>query len=166
MQRLHIDRRRGRCPAPRSENIGGAALKLRFPSRNLIGVDVEMLGQLGYRPIALDGCQRHLRLEGRGVVPARSSVHGLSCSRRSSPLSGRNSTYRPVQISGAGSIDGRREKITAMINAGLAHSSGFVAFPTEIVFSETGKFVGFAMRKVGGHKPIHQLLSPASRKTE
>src|SRR5712692_9176017 len=104
MQRLHIDRGRGRCPAPRSENIGGAALKLRFPSRNLIGVDVEMLGQLGYRPIALDGCQRHLRLEGRGVVPARSSVHGLSCSRRSSPLSGRNSTYRPVQISGAGSV--------------------------------------------------------------
>src|SRR5450432_541036 len=25
----------------------------------------EMLGQLGYRPVALDGCQRHLRLEGR-----------------------------------------------------------------------------------------------------
>jgi hypothetical protein len=38
------------------------------------------------------------------VVPARSSVHGLSCSRRSSPLSGRNSTYRPVQICGAGSL--------------------------------------------------------------
>jgi hypothetical protein len=37
------------------------------------------------------------------VVPARSSVHGLSCSRRSSPLSGRNSTYRTVQISGTGS---------------------------------------------------------------
>jgi hypothetical protein len=38
------------------------------------------------------------------VVPARSSVHGLSCSRRSSPLSGRNSTYRTVQISGTGSL--------------------------------------------------------------
>jgi hypothetical protein len=49
----------------RSENIGGAALKLRFPSRNLIGVNVEMPGQLGYRPIALDGGQSHLRLEGR-----------------------------------------------------------------------------------------------------
>jgi hypothetical protein len=32
------------------------------------------------------------------------SAHGLSCSRRLSPLSGRNSTYRPVQISGAGSL--------------------------------------------------------------
>src|SRR5471032_1273961 len=52
-------------PPPSSENIGGAALKLRFPSRDLIGVNVEMLGQLGYRPIALDGGQRQLRLEGR-----------------------------------------------------------------------------------------------------
>src|SRR5437870_6977534 len=32
---------------------------------NLIGVNVKMLGQLGYRPVALDGGQRHLRLEGR-----------------------------------------------------------------------------------------------------
>jgi hypothetical protein len=40
------------------------------------------------------------------VVPARSSVHGLSCSRRLSPWSGRNSTYRPVQISGTGSDRG------------------------------------------------------------
>src|SRR5665647_1191926 len=65
-----------------------------------------MLGQLGQRPIALDGGKRHLRLESRAVVPARSSVHSLSCSRRSSPLSGRNSTYRLVQISGAGSDRG------------------------------------------------------------
>jgi DNA-binding helix-hairpin-helix protein with protein kinase domain len=68
--------------------------------------------------------------------------------------------YHPTKIAG------RHEKITAMINAGLARSTGFVAFPTEIIFSESGKFAGFAMRKVGGHKPIHDLLSPASRKTE
>jgi hypothetical protein len=37
------------------------------------------------------------------VVPAGSFAHGLSCSRRLSPLSGRNSTYRTVQISGTGS---------------------------------------------------------------
>src|ERR1019366_3415218 len=59
--------------------------------------------QLSYRWVALHGGKCHLRLEGRCVVPARSSAHGLSCSRRLSPLSGRNSTYRPVQISGAGS---------------------------------------------------------------
>src|ERR1700716_3984488 len=52
-------------PPPRSENLRSIALKLRFPRRNLIGVNVEMLGQLGYRPVALDGCQRHHRLEGR-----------------------------------------------------------------------------------------------------
>jgi hypothetical protein len=66
-------------------------------------VNVEMLGQLDYRPIAFNGGQRHLRLEGRSVVPAKSSLHGLSCSRRLSPLSGRNSTYGLVQISGTGS---------------------------------------------------------------
>jgi hypothetical protein len=41
-------------------------------------MDIEVLGQLSYRPITLDGSKRHLRLEGRRVVPARSSVHGLS----------------------------------------------------------------------------------------
>jgi hypothetical protein len=43
------------------------------------------------------------------MVPARSSVHDLSCSRRLSPVSGRNSTYRPVQICGAGSIGFNRQ---------------------------------------------------------
>ena len=37
------------------------------------------------------------------MVPPGSSAHGFSCSRRLSPLSGRNSTYRPVQISATGS---------------------------------------------------------------
>jgi hypothetical protein len=41
-------------------------------------VDVELLGKLRNRPIAFDGGKRHLRLEGRCVVPACSSVHGLS----------------------------------------------------------------------------------------
>jgi hypothetical protein len=66
-------------------------------------MDVEMLGQLSYRPVTLDGGKRHLRLEGRRMVPARSSVHGLSCARRLSPVSGRNSTYRSVQICESGS---------------------------------------------------------------
>jgi hypothetical protein len=37
------------------------------------------------------------------VVPAESSADGFSCSRRLSLLSGRISTYRPVQISATGS---------------------------------------------------------------
>src|SRR4051812_26549305 len=39
---------------------------------------VELLGQLGQRPLALHGGEGHLRLEGRGAVPARSSRHRLS----------------------------------------------------------------------------------------
>src|SRR4051794_24997941 len=39
---------------------------------------VELLGQLGQRLLALHGGEGHLRLEGRGVVPARSSRHRLS----------------------------------------------------------------------------------------
>ena len=35
--------------------------------RDLVGVNVEMLSQLGYRVLAPDGRQRHLCLEGRCV---------------------------------------------------------------------------------------------------
>jgi len=52
MQRLHIDRRRGRRSAVRSKNSGSATLQLRLPRRDLIGVDVELLGKLSYRPVA------------------------------------------------------------------------------------------------------------------
>jgi hypothetical protein len=41
-------------------------------------MDVELLRKLSQRSIALDGGKRHLRLEGRCVVPARSSAHGLA----------------------------------------------------------------------------------------
>src|SRR4051794_6812867 len=41
-------------------------------------VHVELLGQFGQRLLALHGSQGHLRLEGWGVVPARSSRHRLS----------------------------------------------------------------------------------------
>jgi hypothetical protein len=47
------------------------------------------------------------------VIPARSSVHGLSCSRRLSPPSGRNSTYRPVQICESGSETATGNRNTA-----------------------------------------------------
>ena len=44
----------------------------------LIGVNVELLRKLSKGSIALQGRKRYLRLEGRRVVSARSSVHGLS----------------------------------------------------------------------------------------
>ena len=60
------------------KNIGRPTLKLRLPRCDLIRMDIKLLSKLGQRSIALDGGKRHLRLEGRGVVPARSSAHGLS----------------------------------------------------------------------------------------
>jgi hypothetical protein len=41
-------------------------------------MNVELFGKLRDGPIALDGGKRHPRLEGRCVVPARSSRYGLS----------------------------------------------------------------------------------------
>ena len=64
--------------AARTEHIGCPFLELCFPRRDLIGVDVELLRQLSQCSIALDGGKRHLGLEGRCVVPARSSAHCLS----------------------------------------------------------------------------------------
>src|SRR6476659_6808695 len=79
VQRLHVD---GRCSstaaAAETEHIGSSAVELRFPRCDLIGMDVKLLRQLSQRSIALDGGKRHLRLEGRCVVPARSSLHGRS----------------------------------------------------------------------------------------
>src|SRR5208337_4639050 len=43
-------------------------------------MDVKLLRQFRQRQLAPDGGQCHLRLECRGVVPARSSAHVLSCS--------------------------------------------------------------------------------------
>src|ERR1700676_2866642 len=50
--------------------------RLPLPRSDLIGVDVELLRKLSKGSIALQGRKRYLRLEGRRVVPARSSVHG------------------------------------------------------------------------------------------
>jgi hypothetical protein len=41
-------------------------------------MNVELLGKLRQCSITLDGGKCHLRLEGRCVVPPRSSAHGLS----------------------------------------------------------------------------------------
>src|ERR1700726_1070644 len=67
-----------RLAAAGTENFGCPFLELRLPRCDLIGVDVELLRKLSQCSIALQGRKRHLRLEGRCVVSARSSVHGLS----------------------------------------------------------------------------------------
>lgn len=60
----------------------------------------------------------------------------------------------------------RRDKVLAMADAGWHKSAGFVAYPIEALFeTRSGTFAGFTMRKVGGHKAVHQLYSPTGRKT-
>jgi hypothetical protein len=62
------------------EHAGCPFQQLRLPLGDLIGMDVKLLRQFRQRQLAPDGGQCHLRLECRGVVPARSSAHVLSCS--------------------------------------------------------------------------------------
>src|SRR5260370_30775584 len=69
---------RGSLAAAGTEYIGCPFLELRLPRCDLIWVDVGLLRKLSQGSIALQGRKCHLRLEGRRVVPARSSVHGLS----------------------------------------------------------------------------------------
>jgi DNA-binding helix-hairpin-helix protein with protein kinase domain len=58
----------------------------------------------------------------------------------------------------------RRDKVSAMASAHWYKNHPFVAFPIDVLFSPNGAFVGFAMKKIGGHKPVHMLYSPANRK--
>jgi DNA-binding helix-hairpin-helix protein with protein kinase domain len=62
--------------------------------------------------------------------------------------------------------ESRRDKIAVMASAQLYKRAPFVVFPIDTVFSPSGAFIGFVMRKVGGGKPVHMLFSPASRKLE
>jgi hypothetical protein len=56
--------------------------KLRLPLGDLIGVNVELLSQLGQRFLTLYSSQSHLRFESRCMVPAWPSCHCFSCAAR------------------------------------------------------------------------------------
>lgn len=58
----------------------------------------------------------------------------------------------------------REDKIAAMIQASLSKKSPLAAFPLAVVRRRDGTFAGFVMRLVGGHRPIHELYAPGSRK--
>jgi DNA-binding helix-hairpin-helix protein with protein kinase domain len=59
----------------------------------------------------------------------------------------------------------RRAKISAMASAHWYKTAPNVAFPIDVLFSPSGVFVGFLMKRVTGSQPVHMLYSPASRKT-
>ncbi len=58
----------------------------------------------------------------------------------------------------------RERKILAMIRAGLAKKSPLTAFPIALARKRNGEFVGFTMRLVPDHRPLHDLYAPGSRK--
>ncbi|WP_246721480.1 SDR family NAD(P)-dependent oxidoreductase [Rhizobium leguminosarum] len=64
---------------------------------------IELLGQLHQRLLTSDGGERYLRLESRAVVPARSSCHGISCSRHLSRSQAEIPLILAVQFSRASS---------------------------------------------------------------
>src|SRR3954467_10593341 len=78
MQDLDVDRRSRVGPGAITEDRRRALQELAAPLRDLVRMHVELLGQLGQRLLALDGRYRHLRLEGRTVVPAWTFRHGRS----------------------------------------------------------------------------------------
>jgi DNA-binding helix-hairpin-helix protein with protein kinase domain len=60
----------------------------------------------------------------------------------------------------------RQQKIEAVVAAQWHKAASCVAFPIDALFSDSGRFAGFTMVRIGGNKPIHDLYSPTSRKTE
>ncbi len=61
-------------------------------------------------------------------------------------------------------IKSRIDKVSAMIAGDLASTSKLVSFPSSLVFDSNRKPVGFSMRLVQNHKPLHELYSPGPRK--
>lgn len=83
---------------------------------------------------------------------------------------GEGSVYLAEEIPGyaakifaATNRQSRAEKVAAMVEAGLWKQSQFVAFPEVLVRTSEGKFAGFLMRVVAGHKELHELQVPGSR---
>ena len=61
---------------------------------------------------------------------------------------------------------GREAKVRKMISNGFSNKSQLIAFPITSLFDGAGRFVGFTMQRVNGHKPLHELYSPGARKAE
>lgn len=58
----------------------------------------------------------------------------------------------------------REAKVRAFIAARFSDKCLQVTFPFDIVSGHDGRFVGFTMRRVTDHQPIHELIGPASRR--
>ncbi len=58
----------------------------------------------------------------------------------------------------------REAKILSIVNRKIAQQSSWVAFPLAIARHSDGRFAGFVMKRVTGHKPLFELYSPGARK--
>lgn len=61
-------------------------------------------------------------------------------------------------------VQQREAKITTIVNRKIGHQSSLVAFPLAIARRNDGRFAGFVMKRVDGHKPLFELYSPGARK--
>ena len=68
MELLGLPLRMFRLDRPGAEHMLGLHDQLLLPVLDLIRVHIELLGQVGHRPLAADGRQRHLRLKGWGMI--------------------------------------------------------------------------------------------------
>lgn len=62
-----------------------------------------------------------------------------------------------------GRADDRREKIEAMVSAGLHRQASHISIPIDVLLGDKGTFVGFTMRRIKGALPIHQLWGSRDR---
>ena len=74
MEGGHIDRRIGGRAASR-EDLDGADQQLLAPLANLVGMELETLGELGQRDIAFQCREGDFGLEGRGVIATGTTGH-------------------------------------------------------------------------------------------
>jgi DNA-binding helix-hairpin-helix protein with protein kinase domain len=58
----------------------------------------------------------------------------------------------------------REAKVASMVQLSLSKKTTLVAFPISLARSTDGGFVGFVMKLVSDHKPLHELYSPGPRK--
>lgn len=58
----------------------------------------------------------------------------------------------------------REAKVRALVSERLAQTTSLVAFPADLAFDQGGTFAGFTMRMIPGHRPLHELYSPKSRR--
>jgi hypothetical protein len=146
MQRLEVDRRQFPIHSATEHNTR-SFLQLRLPLRDLVGMHIELLRQLGDRSVALDRRQRDFRLEYRRVIPAGSSWHNgrLIASPITWLISGSESTYNAVRFSGATSeLNWRFESVGDP--AGVGGELPRLRCPQGVAATQPGRNPGGAMQ--------------------